>query len=529
MKKMTGKVLACTALVLLTACAGKDLTYRIVETTDVHGNIFSMDFMSEGNPEKPGGLARVSTFLTEQKKTFGKRLIYVDNGDFLQGDISVYYDRTADYDSISTTAALLDYLGCEVSNAGNHDIAIGFGALDKFMYSVKHPVICSNLVFEEAPDQTVFLPYTIVERKGLKIAFVGMITPTTLKKLAPSNYIGLEVEDLAERASRIVPEIRAKENPDLVIGLFHSGEEDCEKVAEQVTGVDAILYGHDHVANCIPVINAEGDSVWMVNPGDGANNVALLDIKVSGKGDARKISLSASLKDVSSTPVDARMIERFSGKIAAVVHYADSVIGVLGDRVETSAVPGPNTMMDLVHTIMMSAVSVQISLAQPQIEEGFLDAGQVTPRDMARLFPRENTVSMVMLTGTEIIRLLEYSAQKILDGEKMGYFTAQGIDYVVDASAEYGKRVKVLSMSDGAPFDEKKVYRTGIDSFFAAGGLDMLTDVAGIKPDRLSEREVMATGADLRFHAITRFSLSREAKRSVFAERKGNWSVINLN
>lgn len=523
--RITGRFLACAAVALFTACTGKDIHFRIVETSDVHGNLFSMDFMSSDTPERPGGLARVSTFLNEQRREYGKNLLYVDNGDLLKGDISVYYDRTADYDSISTPAAVLNYLGCVASNAGNNDIGTGFGSLDKYLISVNYPVLSSNLVFDNDADASVFPKYTLVERKGVRIAFVGLITTDLLKTHAHSNYEGLAVEDICTNAARVIARLRAEENPDAVIALVHSGLDDCLALATKVDGIDAILFGHDHEPYCDAVVNAGGDSIWLVNPGSDALQVACLDLDVSGKAGSRSLSIRASVQDVSGMPVDRKLLNRFSEKIAGVVHYTDSVIGILGQRLEVSEEPVPDSMSDFVHTIMRSAVSAQITLAQPQITHGVYEAGELTLRDLYRMFPRENTVSMVMLYGNEIKALLEYSAQKILDGEKEGFFTAQGVDYTMDMSAPYGGRISFTSDVDGKPFDEEKLYRVAIDSYFAAGGGGVLTDVAGITPSRLPEREAIATNADIRFYAITRFALATDTKTTVVPERKSTWRV----
>ena len=71
------------------AAPGKAVTLKLLETSDVHGCYFPYDFIKR----KPmrGSLARVSSFVKEQRATYGDHLILMDNGDILQGQPVAYY------------------------------------------------------------------------------------------------------------------------------------------------------------------------------------------------------------------------------------------------------------------------------------------------------------------------------------------------------------------------------------------------------------------------------------------------------
>ena len=70
----------------------KDITIKLVETSDVHGSFFPYDFINRS--PKSGSMARVYTFVQGLRKEYGKDNIYLlDNGDILQGQpISYYYN-----------------------------------------------------------------------------------------------------------------------------------------------------------------------------------------------------------------------------------------------------------------------------------------------------------------------------------------------------------------------------------------------------------------------------------------------------
>ena len=48
-----------------------------------------------------------------------------------------------------------------------------------------YPYVCCNLLREGEP---VFEPYVIVEAAGMKIAFVGVTTPTTITSSTPAFF-----------------------------------------------------------------------------------------------------------------------------------------------------------------------------------------------------------------------------------------------------------------------------------------------------------------------------------------------------
>ena len=81
MKKTT--ILFALLCICMTAMAkqSKTVTIRLVETSDVHGAFFPYNF-TERRPME-GTMARVSTYLKRQRKTYGDRLILLDNGDIL--------------------------------------------------------------------------------------------------------------------------------------------------------------------------------------------------------------------------------------------------------------------------------------------------------------------------------------------------------------------------------------------------------------------------------------------------------------
>ena len=154
-------------------------------------------------------------------------------------------------------------------------------------------------------------PYCILERCGVKVAVMGMTTPAVPNWLPPALWDGLEFEDMVSCAKRWVPLIREKEQPDVLVGLFHSGKEGgivtpdyaenaALDVAREVAGFDVVCYGHDHMKNCETVKGPDGKEVLCLAPSSMAVVVGEVDIDVeTGREGNRVVSVKGKITDLS--------------------------------------------------------------------------------------------------------------------------------------------------------------------------------------------------------------------------------------
>ena len=77
------------ALFLFTASFAQTVKLKFVETSDVHGSLFSYDFIKGklGN----SSLAQIYNYVQQERAKQGQEVILLDNGDILQGQPIVYY------------------------------------------------------------------------------------------------------------------------------------------------------------------------------------------------------------------------------------------------------------------------------------------------------------------------------------------------------------------------------------------------------------------------------------------------------
>lgn len=58
-----------------------------------------------------GSLARVYSFVQEERRAYGDNLLLLDNGDILQGQPSAYYYNFMDTVSTHIASAMMNYMG----------------------------------------------------------------------------------------------------------------------------------------------------------------------------------------------------------------------------------------------------------------------------------------------------------------------------------------------------------------------------------------------------------------------------------
>ena len=523
------------------ACSGKKEVHLVFyETSDVHGSYFPYDFI--GRAEAPGGLARIYSLVKEKRAEMGKEnVILLDNGDILQGQPCAYYYNFIDTTSVHLTADIMNYMEYDVAAMGNHDVEPGHAVYDRWVDDCQFPVLGANAVdvYKKAP---YWEPYTVLERNGIRIGVLGMITPGIPTWLPESIWSGMRFEDMVETARTWVPVLKDKEKVDVVIGLFHSGvgkpdagqvlaENAATQVAYEVPGFDVIFCGHDHRAACFQMANAEGDSVWIVNPGAHALNLAAADMTI--KMDGSKVSdieVKGSLIDVENITPDSDFCEKFAKEEQIVRDFTEKVIGNSKTTLQTRpAYFGPSAFVDFIHTLQLSISGADISFVAPLSFDAEIPAGDIRMSDMFNLYKYENLLYVMQLTGQEVKDFLEYSYDgwtqqmtsandhliKFRKGKEnaedrwqrlatpsYNFDSAAGLLYTVDVTKPAGQKVTIKSLANGKPFSLKATYRVALNSYRGNGGGSHLTKGAGIPKDKLAERIVWTTTKDLRFYLM---------------------------
>lgn len=559
MKRLTAACIAVLCMTEMAMAQTRFIDLRMVETTDVHGCFFPFDFI-EQRPMR-GTLARVSSYVKKLRQQYGDNLILLENGDILQGQPTCYYYNYVATDVPNVAAEIVNYMGYDVQTFGNHDVETGHKVYDKWSREVSCPVVGANII-DRKTGRPYVKPYTVLQRDGIKIAVLGMLTPAIPNWLDEELWSGLAFEDMMETARLWVKYLREEEKADVIVGLFHSGwsggistpqyvEDETEAVAREVPGFDVIFFGHDHRRRIETVVNVAGDSVHCVNPSCNAVAVGDVSIRIEIDKNNKLINkkITGRIHDVCNEEVDNEFVEKFQPSIARVKDYVDRPIGVIEDSIHTrDCFFGSAPFADLIHNLQLAITGADVSFNAPLSVNVSVPKGEIRMSDMFKLYKYENMIYVMRMTGQEIRKHLEMSYdlwvntmtsdddyilllddRSRIDMQKCGFKnltfnfdSAAGIEYEVDVTRPNGSKVRILRFSDGRPFQEDEYYRVVMNSYRGNGGGELLTKGAGIPRDSLKSRIIYQS------EKAQRYYLAQEIEKMgrISPKANGNWRFV---
>lgn len=473
---------------------------EILTTGDVHGSWFDSTYVGTG---QRNSLCAVKWYVDSVRNAAGAgNVLLIDAGDCLQGDNAAYYYNYVDTVSPHLYPRLASYMGYDAVVVGNHDIETGHHVYDRVARQLRKlgiPFMAGNAIRTDGSGKPYFPMYKIFRRSGLKVAVLGFTNPNMAAWLTGSLWDGMTFESLIPLVQEDVDMVRERERPDVVIVAVHSGtghgngdsyESQGLDLLHSLRGVDFIICAHDHRPFVVQ------DSTCLINGGSRCGNIGHGSVTaVVEDGKVVSKSLAAGLIRVDKTKADPKMRAEFRREFEAVRAFTLQPIGELRrDMLTRDAYMGPCDYMNLLHTVSLSCAPARISFAAPLTYNGTVKAGTLVYNDLFTIYPYENQLFVLRMTGREVKDFLEYSYDGWISGGEhilrisdapdarygqqrwsfvqrpYNFDSAGGLVYDVDVTAPAGRRVSVRSFADGSPFEADSVYNVAMTSYRASGG-----------------------------------------------------------
>lgn len=534
----------------LFSCQPEKVKIQIIETTDIHGRFFNYDFSTD--TLKHGSMAQVANYVKQQRK-INDAVILLDNGDMIQGTPTAYYSNYVDTLHQHIMTRVLSYLNYDAATVGNHDIEAGPAVYNKLKNELPFPWLGANIL-DKNIQEPAFPPYVIINKKGIKIAILGITTPGIPNWLPEKLYEGLEFGDMVETAEKWMSEIK-KQGPDIIIGLFHAGlnpnyggfVKDQYKnpnatlaVAREIAGFDLIFAGHDHKRTIKKVVNVTGDTVTIINGGSHGKWLGSAEIVYNNT--KQKIeSFDPQIIDLTNYPPDQEYLQEHTPYLDSVKTYFNEPIGWLGTKLcPQEALFGPSAFMQFIHEVQLSATNADVSLSAPLQIYHCIDSGTIARSDIFSLYRYENYLAELDMTFAELDGFLEHavsgwyntmnnSTDKLLNYNNEGklekpyynFSSAKGIRYFVDVSKIPGDRVEIDKIEDQKVINPNDTIRVAINSYRMVGGGGHMPKGAGIDLNELSKRNVKLSKIPIKNIMIDYF----EKNDSVIVNQNINWEL----
>lgn len=496
-------VLALAAATLLVAPArgqGRPVELVIAATTDVHGRLRGWDYFANA-PDPARGLARAATIVDSLRRAARGRVILVDAGDLLQGNPMTYVAARIDSGAPSPVVAAMNAMRYDAAAVGNHEFNYGLGIFDRARAQARFPFLAANT--RRLDGGRPFPARTTVERAGVRVAIIGVTTPGSMVWDRDHLRGRLEVTDIVTALPAEVAAARA-EGADVVVVIAHAGlagessydtvgtgvasENPMARVAQEVPGIDVLVIGHSHRELADSTING----VLVVQPRNWATSVAVARLTVARRDGRAVVSAKRGTLVPAAGHAEHRDVVRPVERAhRSAVRYATTVIGRTevawrSDSARLRDLP----LIDLIQEVQRKASGAQLSTAAAFSLDATLPPGEITVAQIARLYPYENSLRALRLSGAQVRAFLEHSArywtvQAAADGTPRvapdpripgyNFDLLAGAEYEIDLSRPIGQRITALTY-EGRPVAPTDSFTVAINNYRAGGGggYDML-------------------------------------------------------
>jgi len=505
------------------AAADDVIRLHLLWTNDLHGHIApeGARFMNPNFPPPLGGAASAAAYIgrvREEAARDGEPVLLVDVGDMFQG---------TPIGTKTQGEAVIDYfnhIGYELAVPGNHDFDLGREVTEKLARLSSFPWLCANLVEESTGELVNWCrPTMMLEKAGVKIGVVGIITPGTAAMSFPDNVAGLKFLPMPETVARYRDELRAA-GADLVFLAIHEGlprdargtwrrrvEQTTEDALQQpqsygsyggldlmdlvaqVPGIDFAVGGHTHQGYEEPWIDPVNHTLCFETYGNGSSlGHAILKIdratrRLVGWEAPHDRGTIVTLFEDEIWPDEqtAAVIRPWRERTDAAM---DRVIGRLAVNLSRGG-SGANLVGNLVTDAMREHLGTDFALQNTGGLRADMSAGDVTARDVFAVMPFGNELVVATVTGELLVRVVDRKA-----GAGSSGICISGGEVVVDPDAPEGQRVCSFLIG-GRPLDPAGRYRVALTNYLMAGnsGLTMLLEVpeSDVEPTRITDAEAL--------------------------------------
>ena len=500
MKRLVAIASAAAAL----ACFAAKSRVIVLHTNDTHTHI-------------DDGRVAFSEIAAEKARfeAAGENVILVDAGDYVQGT------ALGGYDSGRSAIDIMNEAGYAVATLGNHEFDYGIDAMFANAARAKFRTVSCNLISRKSaddPGRLVFPAYTVVTSGAVRVAFVGVTTPTTLVSAKPSTFLdptgSYRAYDFmaGERGVALYRAVQdavneAARHADYTIVLGHLGiSPDCADymstdVIAHTTNFVALIDGHSHSEYTgSRVRNAAGQDVILTQSGSYLGLLGCLafedgkcvmagTVYTRGEKDPKVGRLEKNLTDA----VERQLGVKIARAPTALCSYRPGTNERLARKEECSA---GDFAADAVlwYANEKAGLACDFAMMNGGNVRADMPEGAVTLKVLRTVQPFGGAIGVVETNGRQILDALEFGAQAVGDGEFGGFVQVAGLSYTIDTAVKPSVRVdpagswlsgpsngvyrvkdvKVYSRKTGAfaPIDPNAIYRVAGNAFTLVDGGD---------------------------------------------------------
>ena len=526
---------------------GEPFELVILGTSDMHGNVWGFSY-EDSKESTNNGMSRLYTFIKNERETH-PGLILLDAGDDIQGTIMTDDLANKNPDELHPVIAAMNFMGYDAMTLGNHEFNWGIPTMKKILSKAEFPVLAANVKNSKGKYVTG-AGTTIINRDGVKVAVIGVVTPDV-----PIWDGGKEeIEDyIYENAAYAVKDEIAKldKDVDIIIVSAHMGtyaEFDEEngsdsglKILEVNPEVDVLQLAHNHSIvkesyNDVPVVatrNGGRDIAKVVLTLDDDNNI------ISSTYDVIDMKDTAPSEEIRSIPVVKELHEKAVNYVSGVGEDGEKgpALGVTTAKFqpenEIKGLPEgklrDTAVMDLINMIQLEESGADVSAAALFKDTSDLPEGDINYGNIFDIYKFDNTLYRVAMTGKELKGYMEWAAACYnqwtegdinisFDPDRPGYLYDMfaGVDYEIDLSEPVGSRIKNV-MFKGEPLKDDQIVKVAVNNYRYSSAIKGQGLAAGKKE--------WESSSSIRDMIVAYFAANSPVTPSV----DNNWKIVGVD
>ena len=466
MKYSTCIVLSALVLVSCSALADRVV---VLHTNDSHAHI-------------DDGRVAFSAIAVEKArlKASGENVILADAGDYVQGT------ALGGFDEGKSVIDIMNATGYDVATLGNHEFDYGIKTMFRNVRSAAFRTTSCNFVSRTSPDDPgtrVFPAYAIITSGTVRVAFVGVTTPTTLVSAKPSTFLdpsgkwraydfiaGERGDALYAVVQKAVNEAAAQADYTIVLG--HMGvSPDCAgyrsvDVIAHTTNFVAFIDGHSHSEfTGTRVRNAAGKEVVLTQSGsylgvlgelvfENGQCVSAGTVFARGDKNAEVVRLEKRLEDA----VERQLGVQIATSATALYAYVPGTTERMARREGCSA---GDFVADAAwwYANEKAAMACDFAIMNGGNVRADIPAGKVVLKDFRSVQPFAGSIGVVEANGRQVLEALEFGAQAAGEGEFGGFLHTAGLKYTINLAVKSALRTDETGSWIAGP--SNGVYRVG--------------------------------------------------------------------
>lgn len=470
-KLISGMMIASAALLCVfsrtdehTLAAKKEtIDIRFVNTTDIHGQLTSMDY-SKGTDAKNCGVARAFRLMLNLKSELPSANVFTfDIGDVLY-DYTTEYIYAEDQYEIQPIYKALASMGYDAITLGNHDFDYGYDYMLRQLdeTGLRDITVVSN-VTDSKTGEFPFEENMLITRKmetnsGKQVEVTVGIIGETIPNLSSKthSYTGiLKTEDMVANTRAQAKKLK-EQGADIIVVLAHTGmgpenpEENFKNVAYAITKideVDVVVCGHEHNEyptsdTTSPYFNLPGvdKKTFLVNgknvvmAADRGEAVGVVDLTLTVSGEDvtiadRSTRLEYVTKNVEEDDGLASLYGEwkdefltYTSEVIGTIDEDDSIdnfFGLIGDSQAIQLLNDAKRSyaINYIHTNATDYIGTPVIAASTYASYGvnsYQDyinlTNKITESDLASIQPYNNYLYLYEITGKQLKEWLEWSA-----------------------------------------------------------------------------------------------------------------------